>query len=130
MHYAERIAIWVGQDNVVGAVRIAPVYPSGAESNQSFNLGGLADLSNLHFSRTQVDYLLGEDALAHVTLCEFLAENNDLAIEAYKSYADKESLLLPCLRGDRQGVHRNPGQGALMNARRRARASSLSTRGM
>jgi len=41
MHHAERIAIWVGQDNVVGTVRIAPVHPSGAESNQSFNLGGL-----------------------------------------------------------------------------------------
>ena len=41
MHHAERIAIWVGQDNVVGAVRIAPVDPSGAEGKQSFNLGGL-----------------------------------------------------------------------------------------
>jgi hypothetical protein len=41
MHHTECIPVGFGQNNLVGAVGIAPVRAASAELNESFDLGGL-----------------------------------------------------------------------------------------
>lgn len=50
------------------------------------------DLAQSHFKDVQDKYLLGHQALPHVTLCQFYAESNERAVRIYKSFAPAVSI--------------------------------------
>jgi 2'-5' RNA ligase len=51
-------------------------------------------ISQSYFGDSQDGYMLADEALAHVTLCQFRAENERAAIDAFLSFADKQNALL------------------------------------
>lgn len=44
-----------------------------------------ADMAHAHFGVVQKDYLLGPEAFAHITLCQFRAQDEAEALEAFSS---------------------------------------------
>lgn len=48
-----------------------------------------ARLAQTYFSTIQDEYILGENALAHITLCQFFADTEQAAVNAYSTFVDK-----------------------------------------
>ncbi len=53
-----------------------------------------AELAQSYFSGSQDGYILGNDALAHVTLCQFYAKNDQAARDSFHTYNDNRSIEL------------------------------------
>lgn len=61
----------------------------------NINLQNLfADLSQKYFGMVHDDYILGKDGLAHVTLCQFYAEDDAAALEAFQTFYYKSDIEL------------------------------------
>lgn len=54
----------------------------------------LCELAQAYFSDIQDDYILGEGALAHVTLCQFYASNAQEAVALYHAYDQRRPIEL------------------------------------
>ncbi len=65
-----------------------------------------AQISQKYFRSIQSGYLLGPDALAHITLCQFEAPSDEKALTVFQTWPEKESLSLAITE-----TYLNPGKG-------------------
>jgi 2'-5' RNA ligase len=56
--------------------------------------GAIADLAQARFGAIEDGYILGAEALAHVTLCQFRATTEEAALDAFKSWRGKRDVSL------------------------------------